>query len=314
MTKARAVITSLAKEPLLHFLILAVGLFALHSAVSHEDAEADVKRIVVDRDSLLTFIQYRTRSFEPETAQKQLDSLSEEELQKLIGDHVREEALYREARNLELDRDDYVIKRRLIQKVDYVARGFAESFGDVTAEDIEAYFAENRQDYFIEPRITFTHVFFNAERHGTEEAMRLAVQKLDELNRTNAVFHEASKHGERFLYGMNYVERSRFYVESHFGPEMAEQVFTLEPDRSAWHGPVASTHGAHLVMVTQKQPGRMPTLSEVQTRVAQEAQRALIAERARQATQQIVDSYVVDILYKMPQDELARAGQQGSVQ
>jgi hypothetical protein len=303
--------TSLLKEPLLHFLILAVGLFGLHSAVSHEDEDADVKRIVVDRDSLLTFVQYRTKSFEPVTAQKQLESLSEEELQKLIGDYVREEALYREARNLELDRDDYVIKRRLIQKVDYVARGFAESFGDVTEEDIRTYFAENHQDYFIEPSITFTHVFYSAERHGADAAMRLARQKLDQLRQTSAAFHEASKHGERFLYGMNYVERSRLYVESHFGPQMAARVFALEPDRRVWHGPVASKHGAHLVMVTQKQPGRMPTLAEVQTRVVQEAQRALIAERARQATQQIVDGYVVDILYERPQDELARAGQQG---
>ncbi len=314
MTKARAVMISLLKEPLLHFLVLAVGLFGLHSAVSHEDVYADAKNIVVDRDSLLTFIQYRTKSFEPVAAQRQLDSLSDEALQKLIDDYVHEEALYREARNLGLDRDDYVIKRRLVQKVDYIARGFAESFGDVTAEDIEAYYAENRQDYFIEPRVTFTHVFYSAERHGADAAMRLAQQKLAELRRTNATFHDASKHGERFLYGMNYVERSRYYVESHFGPQMATGVFALEPDPGTWHGPVASRHGAHLVLVTQKQPGRMPSLDEVKSRVADEAQRALVAERAREAAQQIVDSYVVDVVYERPEDEIASAEQQGPAQ
>ncbi|UCH75372.1 MAG: peptidyl-prolyl cis-trans isomerase [Rhodospirillales bacterium] len=314
MTKAQAVMTSLFKEPLLHFLILAVGMFGLHSAVSHEDPNADAKRIVVDRDSLLTFIQYRTKSFEPVTAQRQLDGLSEESLRKLIDDYVREEALYREARNLGLDRDDYVIKRRLIQKVDYVARGFAESFGDITEEDVRAYFAENRQDYFIEPRITFTHVFYSAERHGADAAMRLARQKLDELRQANTAFPDASKHGERFLYGMNYVERSRFYVESHFGPQMAAQVFTLEPADSVWRGPIASRHGAHLVMVTQKQPGRMPGLEEVKSRVTDEAQRALIAERAQEAAQQIVDSYDVDIVYERPEDEVASAEQEEPAQ
>lgn len=295
----------LHKEPLLHFLVLAVGLFVLHSAVSHEDPDADAKRIVVDQDSLLTFIQYRTKSFEPVTAKKQLDSLSDEALQKIIDDYVREEALYREARTLGLDRDDYVIKRRLIQKVDYVARGFAESFNEVTEEDIRQYFEENKNDYYVDPRITFTHVYFSAERHGVEKANTLAEQKLEALKKTNATFNDAAKHGERFLYGMNYVERSQMYVESHFGLDMGKQVFALDPDQRQWYGPFVSTHGAHLVMVTQKQAGYMPLLAEVRTRVAQEAQRTIIAERANQATQQIVDSYNIDMVYKKPNEKLA---------
>lgn len=295
----------LYKEPLLHFIVLAIGLFVLHSAVSHEDADADVKRIVVDQDNLLKFIQYRTKSFEPVTAQKQLHSLSDDELQKIIDDYVWEEALYREARTLGLDRDDYVIKRRLIQKVDYVARGFAESFNEISEEEVKKYFEENKNDYYVDPRITFTHIFFSTERHGADKAKMLAEQKLAELQKNNATFNDASKHGERFLYGMNYVERSEMYVESHFGAEMAKQVFSLEPNKQQWYGPFVSNHGAHLVMVTQKQAGYMPLLAEVRTRVAQEAQRAIVAERAKQATQQIVDSYDIDIVYNKPNEKLA---------
>ncbi|KPJ94908.1 MAG: hypothetical protein AMJ53_04145 [Gammaproteobacteria bacterium SG8_11] len=301
---------SLHKEPLLHFLVLAIGLFVLHSVVSHEDMNADAKRIVVDQNSLLNFIQYRTKSFEPMTAQKQLESLSDEALQKIIDDYVYEEALYREARTLGLDRDDYVIKRRLIQKVDYIARGFAVSFDEVSEEEIRKYFEENNNDYFVEPRVTFTHVFFSAERHGAAKARELAQRKLGELEKTKASFNDAAKYGERFLYGMNYVERSRLYVESHFGPEMTEQVFAVESDQTIWRGPFMSAHGAHLVMVTQKQGGYMPTLEEVYTRVAQEAQRAIVAERAKQATQQIVDSYDIDIVYHKSKERVASLNQQ----
>ena len=294
------------KEPLLHFLVLASALFVLHSAVSHEDVDADAKQIVVDENSLLTFVQYRTKSFEPVTAKKQLESFSETELKKVIDDYVREEALYREAKMLGLGNNDYVIKRRLIQKVDYVARGFAESFNQVSDEDVQKYFEENKEQYFIEPRITFTHVFFNSERHGAAKAKSLAEQKLLELQKTKATFNDASKHGDRFLYGLNYVERSELYIESHFGAEMTKQVFAAEPSKSAWYGPILSDHGAHLVMVTQKQVGRMPTLNEVRTRVAQEAQRAIVEERAKEATQQIVDSYNIDIVYEQPKDKLAK--------
>lgn len=296
---------SLFKEPLLHFLVLAIGIFVLHSAVSHDDVNADAKRIIVDQDSLMTFIQYRTKSFEPVTAKQQLESFSDEELKKVIDDYVREEALYREASTLGLHRDDYVIKRRLIQKIDFVSRGFAESFSEVTNEDIRKYFKENKNDYFIEPRITFTHVFFSAEIHGENEARMLAEQKLDELQRTHIEFHDASKHGERFLYGMNYVERSELFVESHFGPEMTNQLFDVEPNQEHWYGPFMSSHGAHLVMVTQKQPSRMPSLDEIRSRVEQEAKRALIEERSKEATQQILDSYEVDIVYEKPEEKLA---------
>lgn len=297
-------IRSILKEPLVHFLALSIGLFALHAAVSHE--ENDVKRIVVDEDSLLSFIQYRTKSFEPVTAKQQLQSFSQTELLRVIDDYVREEALYREARTLGLGENDYVIKRRLIQKIDYVARGFAESLGQVSDQEISEFFENNKENYYRQPRITFTHVYFGFDRHGRDGARSRAERKLAELQAARVGFNDASRHGERFIYGLNYVERSELYVASHFGDALTEQVFALEPDLSSWHGPYLSDHGAHLVMVAHKQEGRMPALEEVRARVAKEAQRQLAAERAREATQQIVDGYDVDIVYRQPDAKLAR--------
>ncbi len=299
-------LSKIYKEPLLHFLVLAIGLFVLHNVVSHEDENADIKRIVVDQDNLLKFIQYRTKSFEPVTAQQQLASFSDGDLKKVINEYVREEALYREAKTLGLDRDDYVIKRRLIQKIDYVARGFAESFGDISDEEIQNYFEKNKDDYYVEPRVTFTHVYFSANHHGMVKAKTLAEQKLMELKKEKATFKDATKHGERFLYGLNYVERSELYVESHFGKNLTDTIFSLDASESEWHGPIMSDHGAHLIMLIQKQPGYMPALEEVRHRVTQEAQRTLTLERARQATQQIVNSYEIDIVYKKPGKELAK--------
>jgi hypothetical protein len=299
---------SIHKEPLLHFLVLALGLFVWHNTVSHGD-ESDTRRIVVDEGELLTFIQFRTKSFEAVTARQQLDALSEEELQKVIDDYVHEEALYREARTLGLDRDDYVIKRRLIQKIDYIARGFAESIDKVSDEDIREYFEQHRADYYIAPRINFTHVFYSKDRHGEAGALTLAQQKLAVLNENGTDFNEAPRYGERFLYGMNYAERSEAFVESHFGTDMARELFALQPKQGAWQGPFMSPYGAHLVMVTRKQAGRMPLLAEVRSRVELDAQRTLTAERTRQATQQIVDSYDIDIVYEKPKQKLAHFGQ-----
>lgn len=297
----------LYKEPLLHFIVLAIGLFVLHDIVSHEDENANPKQIVVDESSLLTFIQYRTKSFESATAKRQLESFTDAELKQVIADYVHEEALYREAKLLGLGKDDYVIKRRLIQKVDYVARGFAESFNQVSKDEVKKYFEENKDYYYIAPRVTFTHVFFNAEQRGLEQAKKLAQKKLAELQKSKATFSDASQHGERFIYGLNYVERPKNYIQSHFGSALTEKVFAAEPDQKQWFGPLVSEYGAHLVMLTQKQKGRMPALEEVYARVEQEAKRAIVAERAKQATQQIVDGYDIEVVYQQPNKELAKA-------
>lgn len=288
---------SILRDPLLHFLFLAIGLFVLHDIVAHDDADANTRQIVVDRAALLNFIQYRTKSFDLEVAEQQLASLSSDELDQIINEFIREEAMAREARELGLDQNDYVIKRRLVQKVDYVARGFAAAAFKVTEDDIRAYFDENRSDFYVQPRITFTHVFFSTERHGQDAAEALAAEALTELRQARTRFEDAGQYGERFLYGLNYVNRSRILVESHLGSEFTDALFRVDPAKAEWSGPFQSEHGVHLVLVTAVQPGRDPSLEEVRPQVVQQASRALSERRARETAQKIVDAYDVDVVY-----------------
>src|SRR5688572_139179 len=102
------------REPLLHFLLLGAVLFFVYAALNRHRADADPQTIVVNREKLLTFIQYRSRAFDATRFNNLLESLPEEELRKLIQSYVREEALYREAKALQLDKNDYVARLRLI--------------------------------------------------------------------------------------------------------------------------------------------------------------------------------------------------------
>ena len=52
------------KEPLLHFLVVGFVLFAAVDFVSRDEQSGGVNRIVVDRDRLLTFMQYRSKVFD----------------------------------------------------------------------------------------------------------------------------------------------------------------------------------------------------------------------------------------------------------
>lgn len=281
------------KEPLFHFLLVGLLLFVLFEFTASDADQYDSRTIVVDRDALLTFVQFRSRAFEPKVAAERLDSLSAEELDRLIADYVREEALHREAVALGVDQNDYIIKQRMIQSIQFITNGFVTANVEVTEDDVADYFAENRDDYYIPPTATFTHVFFSTESRSRDEAMELASAKLAELNRDKVIFSDAPRHGERFPYFTNYVERGADFVASHFGRDMADAVFALDSDESEWRGPFVSPYGVHLVLMPRREPGRYPALAEIADSVRQDAEREALDEAQEAAIKAIVDTYEV---------------------
>lgn len=283
----------LLREPLLHFLAIGIGLFVLFDLVAPEDNNLDNKTIVVDRSALLTFLQFRSKAFNPEVAAARLDALGDAELQRLIDDYVREEALHREALALGMDQNDYVIKQRLIQSLQFITNGFVSAAVDVSDEEIAAYYEANRDDYYVDPYATFTHVYFSNDRHGREQARQLAEAKLAELNGANVPFSESTRHGERFLYNVNYVERTEDFVASHFSRAMAAAVFELDPDTEQWFGPFESAYGYHLVMLTKRTEGFYPPLENIEDTVREDALRVKLDEQNERAVRAIVDTYDV---------------------
>ncbi len=291
---------SVLKDPLVHFLALGAALFVLFDFVASDEAANDDKVINVDRDALLTFVQYRTRAFEPQVAAARLDAMSDDELERLIKGYVREEALHREAKALGVDKNDYVIKRRMIQSIEFITDGFVTAAVEVTDEDVAAFYAANRKDYYVSPFVTFTHVFIGRERKGRDEAYALANAKLEELNRDQVPFSDAPRHGDRFPLFVNYVERDAQFVASHFGSAMAEQVFALEASDRTWYGPFESEFGLHLVMLSRKADGRYPELSEIGEAVRDDAEREKVAALKDKAIQSIVETYEVRRTYERP--------------
>ncbi len=286
----------LLRDPLGHFLLAGLGLFLLYALLSPESApEEDPMVIAVDRPALLNFIQYRTKRFDPEQAGARLDGLSEKARTDLINDYVREEALHREALALGLDADDYVIRRRLVQKVEFMAQGVAQSDTPPDEQTLRDWYEANLDRYAAPAQITFTHVYYSSEQRGEVGALALARGTLARLNSTGAVFTDAPRYGERFLYNLNYVDRPRADIVDHFGPAMASAVFNLAPSLEAWHGPYQSPHGSHLVMVTNIKPAGVPPFEEVRDRVRQDVVAETGAERQAAVIDEVLARYEVKI-------------------
>ncbi|WP_305674376.1 peptidylprolyl isomerase [Phenylobacterium sp.] len=282
----------LSKEPLVHFLVAGLALFLLHGLIAPDDDEA-TRRIVVDRERLLNYMQYRAKVFEPVGFGRALDALPKPELDELVADYAREEALYREAKAMGLDRNDDVARRRLIQQLEFVARGVAAAEANPTEAELRAFYAARQGAYRVPAKVTFTHVFFNGERPGAEARAR---SKLAELNRTRTPFHAAVAHGERFLYHLNYVEKEAEEVASHFGPAMRAEVFAFEPDSHTWRGPFRSPYGFHLVLLTQRTASHVPPFEDVRSQVEQDARQAAEAADYEKSIGAIVAGYDVEVV------------------
>lgn len=277
------------KQPLLHFLLLGACLFVLFDLTAVSKQSPD-NVIVVDRQQLLTHLQFRSRAFDGERFDAVLDGMSEAQREVLIDEYVREESLHREALALGLDANDYILRQRLIQKVEYLARGFEEP----PALSPETYFAQHRDDYFVAPAITFTHVFINPENYADLESADTAARGLLETLQAKPVtFAEATGYGDRFVFHRNYVDRTGTYIASHFGGTFAAAVFQLPVGQ--WQGPVVSGYGLHLVLVNSLESGYYPALQDVLTEVTYDARQEAVKQQTERAVQAVRDRYSVRV-------------------
>lgn len=284
----------IVEHPIVHFLVAGLVLFVLFEG--RKDRGAERSLITVDRDALLTQLQFRATAFDREMAERELASQSEVELRRMIDDYVREEALYREAKALGLAEDDEVIRGRLVQKLEFILEGFAPASVDPNSGDVAEYFEAHRHDYTMGPYLTFAHVFFRKANRSRDECLATAEAKLGELNRKAVPFDEAGQHGETFRYHTKYFGKTPGHIASQFGTPMSEAIFELGPDDRLWRGPFESPDGFHLVMVTENQPKREPELGDVEHRVREDMRRAAVRRTIDAAVEDIATAYEIRIV------------------
>jgi parvulin-like peptidyl-prolyl isomerase len=277
----------LLKDPLFHFLAAGALLFFVGMALKPAPREAET--IVVNREALLSFIQYRSKAFEPAAAAAVLDGMTPEDRKLLIADYAREEALTREAQTLGLGENDYVIRQRMAQKVEFLAEAGA-IVAEPAATEVEEFYDANKDRYTSPPAATLTHVFVSIEGKTRAEAKAQAEALLDKLKADGAQFADALKYGDRFLFHKNYVDRTRDYVGSQLGPEVEKAVFDETEALDQWRGPFSSQYGEHLVFVSAVAPETLAPFDDVAETVA--------ADLAEERRQQAIDRAIDDIVAK----------------
>ena len=95
----------------------------------------------------------------------------------MIEDYIRDEIFYREGRAAGLDRDDVIIRRRVRQKMEFLAEDMAAA--EPTEEQLAAFLASNPERFRTEDRLTFHQFFLNATRRGERIGRRRQADRGD---------------------------------------------------------------------------------------------------------------------------------------
>ena len=282
----------LLKEPLIQFLLIALMLLGGERLINSDDYANEQYRILVDDQVLLHFMQLQAKMFKPSQAKAALEAMSAEDRQRLVDDYSRNEVLFREAMALNLNKNDQIIRRRLIQKMDYLAQGFYNEAESLSEDDLRDYYTEYQQDYKKVASTTFTHVFISADNRDVSEAKDIAGALLKTLNAEQVPFENAPRYGERFLYNRNYVNRDDDEIGSHFGDEFKGSLFAFGVSDS-WQGPLQSSYGWHLVLVKKNTPAYIPGFAEISSTVLADVQRQQQRQTKREAINKLMAKYKI---------------------
>lgn len=308
------------RSPVLHFLLAGGMLFGLavlfgrdrsgasrisenaaSSATSHgpsgglSDGMDDPGTIRVERADLIAFIQSRTRMALAPEAERAFDSATEAVRRDWIDRYVREEALVREARSLGLDRSDELIRRRLVQQMEFLVEDVGSPALLVSQPEITAAYRQREEELREPETIRFAHVFVRDEKGREAEAEARARSLLARLNRERVGFDGALPLGDRFLYDRSYVDRTLAEVRSHFGELLAETVASIPVDAVRWTGPHRSEHGLHLVLLTARSPSRLPPLAEVEDSIRESLLREKREQMLERGIDGIVSRYAIEV-------------------
>ena len=239
------------REPLLHFLLAGALIFAIYEVLNPAANRTDrANQIVLTKDDLRQLAVHWLAQGRPLPTADQMHALIEQ--------RVSEEILFREAVALGLDKDDEIIKRRLAQKMDFLAADVA-ALQDPGDAELRAWYTQNSDRFALPPRASFRHLYFSFDRPGARDR---AAAILDKIAGKPADAPEVAAVADPFMFQDYYAERAPDQIAKEFGPDFAKAVFQLKP--GAWQGPIQSGYGWHLVFVDAIEPGRVPAFEEVE--------------------------------------------------
>jgi hypothetical protein len=246
---------------LLHFLAAGAVLFLIGQAIR---ARSDTHRIVItpQREAQLAnryALQFGGR---PEPAM----------MEELIKSDVHDEILFRQGLAMGLDQNDEIVRRRIIQKMQFLLEDLQVPPEPDTGQ-LQAYYRSHAALYQLPARASFSHVYFSLDRgdasaRSRAQAALTTLQPAATAGRATPVSvpERAPSLGDPFPDLYDFADYSQAQVEHLFGPtQFAASLFSVPTGK--WAGPFKSAYGWHLVFVQSRAAAREQPFAAVRDKV-----------------------------------------------
>ncbi|MFT3773644.1 MAG: hypothetical protein QM820_50360 [Minicystis sp.] len=161
---------------------------------------------------------------------------------------IEDEILYREGLRLGLDRNDGIVRQRVVQKVLFLAEEIGGTSRAATEAELRTFFERNRDRWSLPERFRLTHVY----AHRREDLALLP--------------GGSPPPGEPSPIPADF-QGDRPQVTASFGAAFADAIAALPLD--TWSEPLPSVFGWHRVRVTSHEASRPARFEEVRAAVAE---------------------------------------------
>ena len=267
------------RDPLLHFCVLGLLLFVVYDQLNpgNDEAVIEVSPARIVQIKRLWQMQWQRQP-------------TDKEIDQQIESYIREQVLSREAIAMGLDKNDSVIRRRLMQKVDFLLDD-VEAVEAVDEAAVRAFYQDNLLQFRSEAMFSFHHVYINPEKHANPVA-ELSVL-LKQFRKQPVDLNKLAEYGDNFSSGSVFSRQSRSQVNRIFGSGFAESVSELALQK--WVGPITSGYGQHLLLLTDYQPPAQPHFEQVSEQVEESYRWQRRQDLKQQAYQKLRQRYRVVI-------------------
>lgn len=263
----------LKNQLFLHYVLLGAAIYFVVEWQASGDNVLD--RIVIDE----TYQQQLLERFEQQNHRRP----TTDEFKELINGVVKQEVLWREAEKLGLNRNDEVIRRRMIAKMNFILEASA-TVPSVTEQTLRQYHLANKPAYRIPEKFSFTHITFPSY----EKALAVWQQlKSEDLN-----YEQAQALGEQFIHGHRFNAHSAREIDKLLGSGFYEQ---LPKESGKLSGPLKGKYGYHLVWVEGNTRSRLAEFETVRSEVYRDWRLAEKAKVEMSLFNDLLSSYSVEI-------------------
>lgn len=259
------------KDPLLHFIVIAGGIF-LYASFSSDSTEE--KTIVIT--------QGRIEKIENAFLTRWNREPKPEEVENAINHFALNEMYVREARNLGMDNSDLIIDRRLLQKMNFLLEDIVSAY-EPTEEVLKAYYQQNTDKYREQDVYDFKQMHYSIDRSEQEIEQDIASQQ------QRIAQAQPPQQGLTYLPGQ--LSAGSNEIARHFGEKFVTML--ASQPLNTWVGPIYSHSGVHFVYIQGKSVSQVKPFDRVEDKVLRDWTMENLSTAKNEFEVKLRDSYNV---------------------